>query len=279
MPLRDVLVVIENTENVAPRIAAAAALVAGDTDARIVGLYATGYPLSTSYGDLAGWTQLVDAYMTAQRNEGTTAEAAFRQELATRHRGGDWLYREDDATLATTALAAQYDIVVMGQPDPEASTGDLVGLQPEQVVLGCGRPVLVVPYAGNFVEIGKRVLVAWNATREAARALHDAMPLLERAEGVTVIEVDPPGSIAGVVRLTAEDVAAGLSARGIAATAETETAGDISVDDLLLSRAADRGVDLLVMGGYGHSRLREFVMGGVSRGIFQHMTVPVLMSH
>jgi nucleotide-binding universal stress UspA family protein len=217
--------------------------------------------------------------MTAQRNEGTTAEAAFRQELAARHLGGDWLYREDDATLATTALAAQYDVVVMGQPDPEASTGNLVGLQPEQVVLGCGRPVLVVPYAGDFIEIGRQVLVAWNATREAARALHDAMPILEKAEAVTVIEVDPPGSIAGVVRLTAEDIAAGLSARGIAATAETETGGDISVDDLLLSRAADRGVDLLVMGGYGHSRLREFVMGGVSRGIFQHMTVPVLMSH
>ena len=105
------------------------------------------------------------------------------------------------------------------------------------------------------------------------------MPLLETADAVTIIEVDPPESFGGITRIGAADIAAGLARRGIAATAQTETAGDISVDALLLSRAADLAADLLVMGGYGHSRLREFVLGGVSRGIFQQMTIPVLMSH
>jgi nucleotide-binding universal stress UspA family protein len=278
MAIRDILVVVENAAGVAPRLAAATA-VAGGEGVRVTGLYATGYPISASYGDLAGWTQLVDAYMTAQRDEGTRAEAVFRQELAARKLDGEWLYREDDATMSATALGALYDLVVTGQPNPDAAPGDLVGVQPEQIVLGSGRPVLVVPYAGNFPTIGKRVIVAWNGSRESTRALHDAMPLLEKAEVVTILEIDPSPEVAGVTRVAAADIAEALGRRGIAASPETETSGDISVDELLLSRAADRSADLLVMGGYGHSRLREFVMGGVSRGIFQHMTVPVLVSH
>jgi nucleotide-binding universal stress UspA family protein len=137
----------------------------------------------------------------------------------------------------------------------------------------------MVPYAGDFPEFGKRVLVAWNGSREAARALHDSMFLLEQAEAVTIIEVDALAPAAGMVRVSAADVAAALVRRGVAATAESQTSDGISVDDLLLSRAADLGVDLLVMGAYGHSRLREYVLGGVSRGVFQHMTVPVLMAH
>ena len=146
-------------------------------------------------------------------------------------------------------------------------------------MLSCGRPVLVVPYAGNFADVGRRVLVAWNGRREAARALHDAMFLLADAEAVTVIEIDPPAPGVAAPAASAAQLAAALMRRGIAAKAETETSGDIGVGDLLLSRTADLGADLIVMGAYGHSRVREFVLGGVSRDLFRHMTVPVLMSH
>ena len=115
--------------------------------------------------------------------------------------------------------------------------------------------------------------------REAARALHDAMFLMEGAEAVTVIEADPPAAGVGLPVVDAAAVAAMLSRRGIRATAQTTTAGDIGVENLLLSRAADLSADLLVMGAYGHSRLREFVLGGVSRGVFRQMTLPVLMAH
>src|SRR5207244_5656272 len=107
---------------------------------------------------------------------------------------------------------------------------------------------------------------------------HDAMFLLPEAETVTIIEIDPPAPGAAAPAAAAQ-VAAALTRRGIAAKPETETAGDIGVSDLLLSRAADLDIDLLVMGAYGHSRMREFILGGVSRDIFRHMTVPVLMSH
>ena len=278
MAVRDILVVIDNSAHVG-RLFAAAAAMAGGAGARLTGLYAGGYPAGSAYGDISGWMQLVEAYLEAQRAEAAAAEAAFRGELAAKKLDGDWIYRESEPTDGVIALAAVYDLVVLGQPDPDAETAGTMGLRPEAVVLGAGCPVLMVPYAGSFTEIGRRVLVAWNGTREAARALHDSIFVLERAETVTVLEVAPEGEAAAPGRAAAGDVAAMLVRRGIAAHAETEAAGGIAIDDLLLSRAADLDADLLVMGAYGHSRLREFILGGVSRGIFRHMTVPVLLAH
>jgi nucleotide-binding universal stress UspA family protein len=278
MPYRDILVVIGNAAGAAQCAAPAAALAAA-FGARLTGFFATGYPISTAYGDLSGWAQLVDAYMEAQRAEASAAEAAFRQQLAACKLTGEWFYREAEATASVVAEAALFDLVIIGQPNPDAALVGASGLRPEEIVLGGGRPVLVVPYAGDFRELGKRVLIAWNRRREAVRALHDAMPVLERAEAVTVLEVDPAEAILSEPVISAEAVAAALTRRGIKAKAETEASGGVAVDDVLLSRAGDLGADLLVMGAYGHSRLREYVLGGVSRGVFRQMTIPVLMAH
>jgi len=277
MSCQDILVVIDTPAAVAPRLAVAAIL-ARRFGARVDGLYATGYPLTAAYGDIAGSMQLVESFMNAQRDEAAKAEAAFNVELARLQLTGEWLFREADATQSVIALGRLHDLVVIGQPDPDAD-GGVLGLRPEEIVLATGRPVLVVPYAGNFAELGRRVLFAWNGTREAARALHDAMFVLEKAEAVTVIEVDAADTDAGLPDLTAADVAAALKRRGIAATAESAVSDAVPVADILLSRAADLGVDLIVMGAWGHSRLREFVLGGVSRGFFREMTLPVLMAH
>src|SRR5207248_10176597 len=125
----------------------------------------------------------------------------------------------------------------------------------------------------------RRLLRAWKGGREAAAALHDSMCLRASAVPVTVIEIDPPAPGVAAPAATAAQVAAALSRRGFAAKPESDTSGDIGVEDLLLTRASDLGADLLVMGAYGHSRMREFVLGGVSRSIFRHMTMPVLMAH
>jgi nucleotide-binding universal stress UspA family protein len=152
-------------------------------------------------------------------------------------------------------------------------------MRPGEVALAAGRPVLLVPYAGDFAALGRQVLVAWNGTREAARALYDAMFLLAGAEAVTVLEIDPPGDAAVDPELRAASVAAALRRRGIAARARSTVSDGMPIADLILSTAADLGADLIVMGAWGHSRLREFVLGGASRGILEAMTVPVLMSH
>jgi nucleotide-binding universal stress UspA family protein len=278
MAYKEILVIFENSASAAQRVAPAAAIAAA-FGARLTGFFATGYPISTAYGDLSGAPQLIEAYMEAQRAEAGAAETAFRQALAAAKLTGEWVYREAEATGSAVALAALHDLVVIGQPNPDSALGGAFGLSPEEIVLAAGRPVLVVPYAGNFAALGKHVLVGWNRRREAVRALYDALPLLERAEAVIVIEVDPDEPLLSEPVVSAADLAAALTRRGIRAAGETQTAGDLNVDDLLLSRAADLGADLLVMGAYGHSRLREYVLGGVSCGVFRQMTLPVLMSH
>ena len=143
--------------------------------------------------------------------------------------------------------------------------------------MAAGRPALVVPYIGAGKTIGARPMVAWDGGREAARAVNDAMPMLERAKSVVVLTVNPKKRDHG--QEPGADIALHLARHGIKVEAQHLEVRDMSVADTILSRMADQGIDLLVMGAYGHSRIREWVMGGTTRQIFANMTVPVLMSH
>lgn len=181
------------------------------------------------------------------------------------------------------------DLVMLGQRDPSETPKPRPNLS-TRLLLMAGRPLLFRPYAGEFDNPGRRILVAWSDTRESARALHDALPWMKRAEFVEVAafrpaDADVDASLDSVLEL--------LEAHGIEATASQHASPspsiteriiapasvDASVAEMLLSLAADRHADLVVMGGYGHSRAVEFVLGGVTRTVLQSMTVPVLMSH
>src|SRR3954454_13493204 len=146
-------------------------------------------------------------------------------------------------------------------------------------MLSSGRPVLAVPYAGQFERVGERVLVAWNASRESTRAVNDALPLLRGAKVVTILAVNPRQGIEGHGDVPAADIALHLARHGVKAEAAHTVAKDISEGDALLSYAADIGADLIVAGAYGHSRARELVFGGVTRTLIAEMTAPVLLSH
>jgi len=164
------------------------------------------------------------------------------------------------------------DLTVIGQDDVDFDDGDpLVDL----VILQAGRPVLVVPSVGRYPEIGKVVMVAWNASRESSRAVADAMPLLRQAKQVRLLSINgqEEGDLPGA------DIAAHLARHGVPVVTDSLRADDLSVGPVLLSRLADADADLLVMGAYGHSRLRELVLGGATRQILKQMTVPVLFSH
>jgi len=139
--------------------------------------------------------------------------------------------------------------------------------------------VLVVPYAGTFSAPGQRVLVAWNASPQATRAVNDALPLLARAAKVTILAINPAGGSRGHGEVPGADIALHLARHGVRAEATHVYADDIEVGDVILSRAADFSADLIVMGAYGHARLREIVLGGATRSLFEHMTAPVFMSH
>jgi nucleotide-binding universal stress UspA family protein len=169
------------------------------------------------------------------------------------------------------------DLIVVGQTDRNHTPDGLAFDFPQQVLLHAGPPVLVVPYAGEFTSVGNHVLVAWKAAQEAANALRSALPILRAARRVSLVEIGPCREVAADCDplLLAK---AWLESHGIACQAhrEIDLAG---VGDQLLSRAFEIGADLIVSGGYGHSRLREWVLGGVTRHLLAHMTVPTLFSH
>jgi nucleotide-binding universal stress UspA family protein len=132
---------------------------------------------------------------------------------------------------------------------------------------------------GRYAQIGRNVVIAWKASRESARAVFDALPILKQAEQVQILEIDESGNSRRDGASVDSTIAIALARHGIKPTVRTSIAGDISVGDEILSRLADMGADLLVMGAYGHSRMRELVFGGVTRHIARHMTVPTLFSH
>ncbi len=188
----------------------------------------------------------------------------------------EWRDVSGDST-DMVALHGRYsDLVVVGQTEPD---DDLARPQPASLILELGRPLLVVPYAGRFPTVGRRVLVAWNGGREAARAVHDALPLLVGAEIVHVVAINPGHARDGLGDIPGGDICCHLSRHGVRSQCESIRSDDLKVGEMLLSRAADENVDLIVMGGYGRSRLREMVLGGATRHLLEHMTAPVLFSH
>ena len=190
---------------------------------------------------------------------------------------GDWypLNRVDTAEMISLARTA--DLIVMGQVNPYCRPAP--EWWPEDIVVACGRPVLMVPYFGSYVQLGRRVLVAWDNSREASRALNDALPLISAAEAVTLMTVANRDTGSERERRTMDRMLQHLERHGINARAEVIPRGSAAISDMLLSRAVDFAVDLIVAGASHHSPLREALVGGVSRNLFQHMTVPVLMSH
>jgi nucleotide-binding universal stress UspA family protein len=172
------------------------------------------------------------------------------------------------------SLHARYaDLVVVGQGP--ATEGGIA----ENLVLNSGRPVLVVPHSQERSLLAEHIMVAWNARREATRALTDALPLLQRAKQVDIVTVNAEPKSEGHGDLPGADIALYLARHGVNANVLATSAPGANVGEWLLSRAADLGADMMVMGAYGHSRLRELVLGGATKTVLESLTVPVLMSH
>lgn len=178
-------------------------------------------------------------------------------------------------------LHARYsDLVIVGPPDRNVLPSSFA-LQPDEIIVAAGRPVILVPRQAGGDTIGHRILVAWNASREATRAINDALPLLATAETVDIVAVNPGAGHAGA-RCHGDEPGAGIASHlarhGISAEVHREQTLHESVGERLLKRATECGADLIVLGAYGHSRLRELVLGGVTQYVFDHATIPFMMS-
>jgi nucleotide-binding universal stress UspA family protein len=251
--------------------------------ARLVGCYVS--PTVGSYdlppaAHLGGLPDFVHPPAPDSEHAGDVAEIMeqrFSDDLRLNGLEGTWILSGEDAVRDLSGQVRVCDLAILGQIDPDRPVRDQGGFQPEDVILQSGRPGLVVPYIGGAETLGTRVLMAWDGSREASRALHDALPLIEPAAAVTVLTIGT-GEAASAVP-SAEMAASHLRRHGIEAKAEHTPSLDLAIADIILSRAADIAADLIVAGAYGHSRLRESLLGGTSRSLFERMTAPVLMSH
>ena len=188
-----------------------------------------------------------------------------------------WRAINDDAMNSIIMHARMADLVVLTQEDPSKR----LLIAPSvvaNVVLSAGHPVLIVPYVGQFSTCGESVLVAWSGTRESARAVSDAVPLIKGARAVHLVSFNNATDENGGAQSDI-DVGQWLSRHDLKVTCRRQTSKDIDVGNQILSLAADLESDMVVMGGYGHSRTIEFFLGGVTKTLLDTMTVPVLMSH
>lgn len=182
----------------------------------------------------------------------------------------------DDEPQGALAVQARYaDLVVVSKTDRSEAAGRLYPELPEYVMLNGARPLLIVPYAGQFNDLGRNVLLAWDESIEAAHAVASALPFLERADKVTIALFNNDET---EQREAGADLALYLARHHISVEVRRQQTG-IDVGNAILSLAADLDCDLLVMGGFGHSRFREVLLGGVTDTILRSMTVPVLMAH
>jgi nucleotide-binding universal stress UspA family protein len=283
MPLKDLLVYLDGSEASRRRIDFAMIL-ARKHDARLTGLCVldmipTIETMARGYGDQYEFLSSYASLRKQALDHTARLEAEFRDRLRREEVAGEWRFLES-LPAETVSLHTRYvDLAIIGQIDRENPPAVNAARVPEEVLFTSGRPILVVPYAGHFNAACETVLVAWTATRESARAVNDALPLLERAKKVTVLTINPERGAEVEPGIPAADIAHHLAQHGIATEAATTVVDGISTGDALLNYASDCGADLIVMGAYGHSRARELILGGVTRQILRQMTVPVLMSH
>jgi nucleotide-binding universal stress UspA family protein len=221
-------------------------------------------------------------FIESQRREADTkARAAVKRfEEAARLAGVSAETRIISTSISGAAdqlglLARRFDLVVVGQPDADRGAAEEV--VDEGVLFESARPVIFVPFIQKNEFKLDRVMVCWDGSRAATRAVADSIPLLQKAKSVEIVIVTTKGfktdEAPGV------DLAKHLARHGLEVNLKRITSPEIDVASTILSYAADSDADMIVMGGYGHSRLREFVLGGVTRSIFEAMTVPALMSH
>ncbi len=225
---------------------------------------------------------LTASWIDAQRAENLEAaqQAAARFEEAARREGISAEHRVIETSIGSAPnrfgrIARQFDLSVVGQTEPDIALPE--DLMIEAAMFESGRPTVVVPYIQKDPLKLNHVLVCWDHSRTAARAVADALPLLARSKMVEIIMVTHRD--AKQDDLSGAGIAEHLARHDLNVALKRLIAPDLNVAGAVLSYAADVGADFIVMGGYGHSRLREFVLGGATRGMLQSMTVPVLMAH
>ncbi|MGA9913163.1 MAG: universal stress protein [Paraburkholderia sp.] len=278
MTYKTIVVHLDTSQRAHPRLELALRL-AKQFDAHLTGVFAVFSPDPRSLYVMAGTAEYYVTHEQLREERRGALERLFHAELSRAEVAGEWIAADAPASLALPHRGRCADLIIASQDDPndpESYVGDFF---PENLIMSAGRPVLLVPYASRVTSPGTHVMVCWDGSREATRAVHDALPFMRAAKNTTIVTLngarDEPHS-----RIPGADIATLIARHGVnVEVKDIDVASDASIGDALLSQASAIGADLLVMGAYGHARWQELVMGGATRTILKSMTVPVLMSH
>ncbi|WNJ98739.1 universal stress protein [Thalassospiraceae bacterium LMO-JJ14] len=279
MAVKDILVHLNGADSGQAVVEAAVGL-AERHQARLVGLFA-GVPYDMPTYVIAQLpAEVITAHQSHVEESAKNTADMFEKiceanGISHDYREGDWREPVDE----TVCMHARYaDMVMIAQPASDSAVAHAREVA-DRIVLGSGAPVIIIPPASPKASIGDRVVVGWDGSAHAARAIRDALPILETASSVKVLAVDPKPGRYGLGDLPGADLAAFLATHGVTAEADHRKSVGGDIGATLLNEAADYGADLIVSGGYGHSRLGELLLGGVTDTLMEQATVAVLMSH
>jgi nucleotide-binding universal stress UspA family protein len=273
MSYRTLMVIVDDDPGLSTRLECAR-LLAQRFDAFVRGLHVMPLPIvPVGYGEAAAYVgpELIEAQRQANRQTASRLEARFNEALADLVPAIEWRLVEGEPALVAVEQARTVDLTIAAR----SRTSGLEALEPdvaEHLAMGAGGPVLVLPLALRDPDVGRKIIVGWNGSRQACRALHDALPLLGVADSVTLLaigtEEDTPDF---------EDALAMVRRHGVEVE-PVRIAAEGSVGKQLLYEAGQRGADLLVIGAYGHSRLRELVLGGATREVLEEAELALFLA-
>jgi nucleotide-binding universal stress UspA family protein len=277
MSYKDILVHVDSTMASRGRLRLALAL-AKRSDATVTGLHVIPEPGVPPYFKPSVVERIAEIYAENAREAADLAEALFHEETQRTTVKTAWECTEGDMDKTIGERARLSDLLVLGQFDTENPPTISAFLLPAKVVFEAAAPILVVPNHGSFGDVGRLPLIAWDGSREAARAVGDAMPLLETAERVSVLAIEPLRHGHTDERAQTTALLTHLSRHAISARRKEMAADSKGVTANLLEHAVAVAADLLIMGAYGHSPIWEFMVGGTTQDLLERTTIPVLMS-
>ncbi|MBX2869525.1 MAG: universal stress protein [Acidiferrobacterales bacterium] len=274
MPYKTILVHMDSKVNPEPLLKAACSIV-DDPHLHITGVFVKPPILTGLYAESGITAKMIELQEDETKRRENEARLLFEKTVDSYGLRSDWHSLDGYVDEAICQISKYADLVVIGQNGSLESPNSSHGVE-SNIVMSSARPVLIVPYIGFTRKPGSKILVAWDESSEATRAVNDALPLLQSANHVEVLAVVDKSANDEV---PTADICLYLARHRVKAEASKVVADGMKTSDIILNRATDRGADLLIMGAYGHSRIRELVLGGATHNMMQNMTLPVLMSH
>ncbi|MBZ9746920.1 universal stress protein [Mesorhizobium sp. CO1-1-7] len=276
MRFKTIVAILQNEQD-AERVLDCAIPLASRFESHLIGIHAEALPVP--YTSATGFpdTEFLQVSADMNRERADKLQAVFLKRIEDSGLSFEWRSLESfsgDSALTGISSVRASDLIIAAQRE----TGGDPSADVDTLVYDAGRPVLVVPSAGPLVTTFKRVLLAWNGSKEAARAAFDALPFIIEAEKTDILVIDPPDTLDERPEAAGAEIASALSRHGATVSVSVQKSGGTSVDDIIQNRITETGADLLVLGAYSHSWLRQLLFGGVTRSVLRSAQVAAFLS-